>query len=81
MKPHEQQDNKSQTSTYFGSLFEKCNDRRSVSAADCSVQWTHPATIHVLHGRTVIHQILHLTEETFSMIYKVDKALDFQIHA
>lgn len=69
----------SQASTYFGSLFEQSDDCRSVSAADRSVQGTHPTAIHMLHGRTMIHQILHLAQETFSMIYLYNKAFDFQI--
>lgn len=51
----------SHVSTYLGSLFEQSDDSRGVSAADRPVQRTHPAAIHVLHRRTVIHQMLHLT--------------------
>lgn len=68
----------SQASTYFGSLFEQSNDCWSVSAADRSVKGTHPTAIHMLHGRAMIHQILHLAQETFSMIYWYNKGFVFR---
>lgn len=59
--------------TYFSSLFEQSDNRWSVSAANCSVQRTHSAAVHMLHGCTVIHQVLHLAQDTFSIIYWYNK--------